>query len=155
MFSFAIADSVLFQQGPLGANGRSYDSMYPPGSSSSYGPGMPGRSRTYGGYSDGEEARFYSQQQDHHHPHRPQPPGDPYGPGDPGGPPGAPYGPGPPPHHPPGRPHRSGPGRGRHPRHRGDPMDYQDGGSDIESVVSATSAFSSHSAPHARARRLG
>ena len=120
----------------MGGGGGRYDARDRP---------LPARSRTYGGVSDTEVG--YP-----HDPRGPPPPHDLHGYDERGGghpmqpPPRGPYG---------GR----GPGRGLN--HEGGGMsgrrsDMEPGGdSDIESVVSATSAFSSQSAPHARAKRLG
>ena len=155
----------MHPRGPMGpggmgpGNGASYDGVMPPGDPRHQrlgnGRSQPGRSRTYGGYSDME-----------YDPMMPGAgPGGGPGPG-PGGGGAGDYGPGAiapgplPPRAPRGGPMGGGPGGvGPPPPMRGatarrDPH-LEFGDSDIESVVSATSAFSSQSAPHARARRLG
>ena len=151
-------------RGGAGHRGMSMDMMQQQAPPPPPSRGMHGRSRTHGGYSDEDRGGYDPEYPDD--PHR-----------------FASGGPGPPGHHPHHQPlgqHHQGPGGDRrydHPRQRGgghrmnsegggmgggrggrgrrgmDP--HEMGDSDIESVVSATSAFSSQSAPHARAKRLG
>lgn len=116
------------------------------------GRGQPSRSRTYGGYSDHEfDPNMGHMDYNPNHHGSQHPPGS--FPSRSGGPgmnqPGPPL--------PMRGPNMSAAGVSSSRRgpidHSGHPAEYGD--SDIESVVSGTSAFSSHSAPHSRSRRMG